>query len=71
MDDEGTGKHFVPIGGKGFLAWMDGETGEIAFDKKGHEVHGIKPIRFMSRALSEHRDEVLAIYHRHFTGIFS
>lgn len=68
-DDEGTGSHFVPVGEKGYLAWMDGATGAIRFSK-GHEVKGIVPIRFLARALTENKSEVLGIYRKHYSNLF-
>lgn len=68
-DQEGTGSHFVPVGEKGYLAWMNGVTGELNFSQ-GHRVSGITPIRFLSRALTENRNDVVGIYRKHFKGIF-
>jgi hypothetical protein len=68
-DNEGTGSHFVaPVHGKA-LAWS-GPGGAEVFSR-GHEVKGIVPIRFMERALTEHKPEVIAIYRRHFAGLFT
>jgi len=60
-DDEGLGEHFVaPVKAKA-LHWLDPETGENLFSK-GHWVSGIKPLRFMERALIEHEQQVIDIY---------
>lgn len=64
-DNEGTGSHFVPVISGFALAWFDAATGEMAFSKEGIEVKGIKPYRFMERALFENRAQVIAIYQKH------
>ena len=68
-DNEGTGSHFVPVVNGKFLHWIDAATGASAFSK-GHEVKGVTPIHFLERALNDHRDGVLAIYRRHYSGLF-
>ena len=68
-DDEGTGQHFVPASADGVLHFINPMTGESVFSK-GHFVHGIHPLHFMERALTEHKGEVVAIYRRHLSGVF-
>jgi hypothetical protein len=69
-DDEGTGKHFIPLVSAGALHWVNPMTGQSMFSK-GHWVQGIKPIHFMERALSENRAGVAAIYRKSLEGLFT
>ncbi len=68
-DDEGTGEHFIPVVNAGALHFFNPATGASAFSK-GHFVHGVKPIHFMERALTDHEGAVVAIYRRHLSGVF-
>ena len=68
-DDEGTGRHFVPASAGGALHFIDPMTGESVFSK-GHFVHGVHPLHFMERALTEHEGEVVAIYRKHLSEVF-
>jgi hypothetical protein len=68
-DDEGSGSHFVPVVKAGALHWLDPATGQSHFSH-GHMVKGIHPIHFMQRALDENRPQVVAIFRRHFQGLF-
>jgi len=69
-DDEGTGRHFVPVASGGALHFIDPLTGAGAFSK-GHFVHGVKPIHFMERALREHEGEVVAVFAKHLAQVFA
>ena len=70
-DDEGSGEHWVaPKQEGGKLYWTDPLTGKTA-TSPGHMVSGIVPIRFLSRALTENRADVVGIFRKHYKGIFS
>ena len=68
-DDEGTGEHFVPASADGVLHFLNPMTGESVFSK-GHFVHGVHPLHFMERALTEHEGEIALIYRKHLAGVF-
>ena len=69
-DDEGTGKHLIPVVVAKALHWVNAETGEDMFAAGGVMVQGIKPIHFMERALNENRGEIIAIFQAKLSTIF-
>ena len=69
-DDEGTGKHLIPLVVAKALHWVNAETGEDMFAAGGVMVQGIKPIHFMERALTENRSEVIAIFQAKLSTLF-
>lgn len=63
-DDEGTGEHWVPVVTGKALHWIDPATGGDVFSQ-GHFVKGIKPLRFLERAVREHEVEIADIFRKH------
>ncbi len=68
-DNEGTGYHRVPFAGTfALMKWINPQTGEIAFSK-GHLIKGVTPIRFMERALQNHKVQVREIFRKNFAAV--